>query len=237
MINNTRQTKELFDEDIMDMYYHFAIDDMDMFDKKTKGNSIIKRIVTQHSAWKTNGADLREEIVSRVLGWKHNISINGFDAITLDERDGEIKTESLRGDGLYLSNIDEWIAERKEAGKKLSYKMCGRTRWSNCTTDKSRNPKYKNKLELLVGENPRMALAGFVDGKLVYVITFDFNDCPNFPKRLKTKTPTTTSGDWKDASSLKLEFINIDFVNSKFMESGLYNQLKGLITRGIKNER
>ena len=56
----------------------------------------------------------------------------------------------------------------------------------------------------------------------------------NFPKRLKTKTPTT-SGDWKDAPSLKLEFINLDFLNSKFMESGLYNQLKDLIKKGLFN--
>ena len=237
MINNTRQTKELFDDDIMDAYYSYAIDDMVKFDKLTEGNSMMKRIIEQHSAWKTNGADLREEIVCRVLGWKHNTSINGFDAITQEERDGEIKTESLRGDGLYLTNIDEWIAERKAEGKTTSHKLCGRTRWSTCTKHKSRNPKYKNKLELLVGENPRMGLAGFADGKLVYLVTFDFNDCPKFPKKLKMKSPTTAAEDWKEAPSLKLKFINPEFLRTKFMNDGLYNQLKELLRGGINNER
>jgi len=236
MVNTKIKNKQIFSDNIMDVYYAYARDKMETFNKLTEGNKILKQLVEQHSSWKTNG-DLREAIISRLLGWKHNPAINGFDAMTLDGRDGEIKTESLRGDGLYLHNIDEWLIEQKELGKGTgSYKLCGRTRWSNCSKDKSRNSKYKNKLELLIGENPRMALSGFVDGKIAYVITFDFNECPRFPKKLKMKSPTTSTDDWASAPSLKLEYINVDFLDTKFMSNLLYNTLKNIIEGKIKNE-
>ena len=71
----------------------------------------------------------------------------------------------------------------------------------------------------------------------VHGVAFDFNDCPKFPKKLKMKSPTTAAEDWKEAESLKLKFINPDFLRTKFMNDGLYNQLKELITRGINNEK
>jgi len=236
MVTTKLNNKEIFDPAIMDVYYAYAIGDDDTFNKLTSGNKILKQLVEQHSSWKTNG-DLREAIICKVLGWKHNPAINGFDATTDEDHDGEVKTESLRGDGLYYYNIDEWLALQKKLNRSTSsYKLVGRTRWSKCNKDKSRNPKYKNKLELLIGENPKMGVAGFVDGKIAYVVTFDFNDCPKFPKKLKMKSPTTNTEDWASAPSLKLKFINIDFLNKKLMNDKLYYTLKNITEGKISNE-
>ena len=237
MKNPILTNRELYPSKIMDMMYAYVMDETETYNKLTKNNSDLKTMIESTCNLKTIGADVREALSARLLKWEHNPSINGFDAIRPDGREGEIKTESLRGDGLYLDNLDEWVAERKKlTGKNPTYKLNGRTRWANCTKDKWRDPKYKHKLEMLQGENPRMGIVGWVGPFATYAVTFDFNEGKGFVKKLKMKSPTTSTDDWVDAPSLQLRYINPDYLDKKYMETSLYNTLCNLIKKRIKDE-
>jgi len=234
-VKNPKLTnRELFPQEIMDIMYAYVMGNMVEYNKLTKKKLLLRTMIESTCNLKTIGADVREALSARILGWKHNPSINGYDGLRPDGRDGELKNESLRGDGLYLDNIDEWIAERiKSTGKKPTYKLNGRTRWSNCTDNKSSTPGYKHKLERLQAENPRMGIVGWAGPFAVYAVTFDFNEGKGFAKKLKMKSPTTSTDDWVDAPSLQLRYINPDYLHKKYMEPALYNALKNLIQKNI----
>ena len=234
MKNPKLTNRELYPPKHMDMMYAYVMGETELYDKLTKNNTDLRIMIEHTCNLKTIGADVREALSARILGWKHNPSINGYDAVRPDGRDGELKNESLRGDGLYLDNIDEWIAERKKStGKNPTYKLNGRTRWSNCTDSKSSIPGYKHKLERLQAENPRMGIVGWAGPFAAYAVTFDFNEGKGFAKKLKKKSPTTSTDDWVDAPSLQLRYINPDYLHKKYMETGLYNALKNLIQKNI----
>ncbi len=235
MAKSKLTNRELFTEKIMDIFYLFITGNTVEYDKRTKKESLAREMIPSLLSIKTLGADVREALSARLLGWNHNSSINGYDAVTaIDNRLGEIKTESLRGDGLYLDNIDEWLEAKKREGKSVSYKLCGRTRWDNCTKSKSMDTKYKNKLERLQKENPRMGLVGWCGAFPAYAVTFDFNEGKDFSRKLKMSTPTTSTSDWVDAPSLKLKYINVDFLDKKYMDNSLYTALKNIIEKNNK---
>lgn len=233
-LQNDGLTNDGFSEDTLQLHYLYATDQINEFLKLSKNNPLIYKIIHDHAEDKSNGASLRESIVCKALGWNRNASINGFDAVTTDDRDGEVKTEILRGDGLYYHNIDEWLIERKKSGKTTgSYRMNGRTRWEKCTQNKSKNPMYENKLEQLIDVNPRMAVAGFTNGKLVYIVTFDFGECSDWPRVLAMSSPTTKCQDWVDAKSLALEYLNEQYLDPKILTKPLYNKLSTLNNLGV----
>tara|TARA_A100001011_G_scaffold380286_1_gene447415 strand:+ start:173 stop:901 length:729 start_codon:yes stop_codon:yes gene_type:complete len=234
MKNPKLTNRQLYPPKIMDMMFSYVMGETEEYNKLTKNNTDLKIMIESTCNLKTIGADVREVLSARILGWEHNPSINGYDAVRPDGRDGELKNESLRGDGLYHDNIDEWVDQRIEkTGKKPTYKLNGRTRWSKCTDSKSSVPGYKHKLERLQTENPRMGIIGWVGPFAAYAVTFDFNEGKGFSRKLKMKSPTTSTEDWESASSLKLRYINPDFHSKKYMETGLYNALKNLIQKNI----
>ena len=81
-----------------------------------------------------------------------------------------------------------------------------------------------------------MGIVGWAGPYAAYAVTFDFNEGKGFSKKLKMKSPTTSTEDWADAPSLKLRYINPDYHSQKYMETALYNTLKKLIQKQFNKD-
>ena len=131
-----------------------------------------------------NSSTMRELVVAVLAGYEptqKKLGYNGYrhNTLTGEVEQCEIKPPNVRTDA------------------KKPKKLNGGGSYSDYTIE--RFEKHKK-------ENPNMVIGGFVDGILIYILEFSFNE-PSFTKRLAEQTPETREkGQYK--RSVKFSFIH-----------------------------
>ena len=138
----------------------------------------------------TASGTVKEKATLLQLGYETTTHMHGFDGMTSDGRQIEVKSETANPDG-------------GKYGKKLN----GGAGWGS---------KNMDTYQKLVDENPLLIHAGFTEnGKCVYVAECEFNDTKIWDqvekyhkarKNGKNSDTKSNSNDWKDAESLKVHY-------------------------------
>jgi len=107
--------------------------------------------------------------------------------------------------------------------------VCIEIKPRNCTTDSKKIKKLNgsgnfsdftwSRYNKMVNDNPFMVISGFVDGMLIYVIKFRFNDSIKFKSRLNsTLSKQLPNGDISTKYVRSVEFNYQDYITSNSCE-------------------
>ena len=105
----------MFDNELENIFYSYALDDNKVFERLTSGSFSFRILIAQLMSDLVASDKIREMIVAKYMGLKHNSTNKGHDAIDRFGRSWEIKTEQR--------NV-------------LKYKLDGKSKWHK-TTDKN----------------------------------------------------------------------------------------------------
>jgi hypothetical protein len=197
----------MFDLKLEKIFYDYALDNTVSFRKLTNNSSSFQLLVEQILSSVTSSAKIREMIVAKYMGFKHNSGVTGHDAEDKYGRSWEIKTEQrdLIDSGVFLGD----------------FRLIGASKWHKSSF---------NNLQTYLDQE--VLQAGFVNGKLTYIVSFSFLETGIYDILSKQKSNRTSVcyifTKWNKLKSLQLYYLNDRFLDEKYMVSGLIDVLEDL---------
>lgn len=144
-----------------------------------------------------NSSTIREYITVVMAGYEHSENKIGFNGFKQNSIVGgkpiacEAKPKNF--------NTEDILAYRSKIRKTMPAKLNGAGNFSDYTF---------NRLKKDIKENPHILVSGFVDGKLIYILEFPFNN-KDFVSKLRAQLKKNFSGN-KDKPGHFLRSANFD---------------------------
>jgi hypothetical protein len=209
------------------LQYAFAFNDNTYIDANTEGPNHKELIVK--SVIEDSGKDSREYIISKKLGLYSNREQNGVDAYELDE--------------LSIKNTWELKSERLRKNKKSK---TGYSKLAGNFSVSSKLIKYKETVDEWVNKNDKVAISGWVNGQVAYVLSFSTKKSgirEHILNRLDNNAKLENGGicftytNFIDAKDLTLEYIDTKLCTLDYVTEPLLAKIVSLSTKSTSTTR
>jgi hypothetical protein len=200
------------------LQYAYAIDDNEYIDNNVDGPN--HKDLVMNSVIEDTGKDSREYIISKKLGLYSNKEQNGVDAYELD--------------GFAIKNTWELKSERLRKNKKAK---TGYSKLAGNFGISSKNIKHLHSVDTWIEKNDKMAISGWVEGKIAYVLSFTTKQSgirEHIVRRLKNNAKLENGGicftynNFIDTKDLKVEFVNKDLCTMEYVTAPLLGKIAEL---------